>query len=242
MALPAGQLHAALAYGRVVAHCQPFDKVVGVCRPCRRNDLVDARIRPRVCDVVAYAGGEQYRLLKNDGELVSQVGEPVFVQVRTVEKYRSVVGVVEARDQAGDRSFARARDACDAQPRAGLDAKRHPAQHRHALVVGKGHVAKLDLSARSFESPGVGTIDDVRDLVEYLEDPLCADYRGLQRRGLPADVSQGTVELRQVRDDHEQLAKREHACLHVAKTDEQHDGRPDRGCQVDEQPERALGE
>src|SRR5207237_8856621 len=90
----------------------------------------------RVGDVLGDARREQDRLLQNDRELGTQVGDPILAQIDSIKLYRSEGRVVEAREKIHERRLARPRGSGDTHPRVGLEPERDGPEDRVRSVVG----------------------------------------------------------------------------------------------------------
>ncbi len=92
--------------------------------------------------------------------------------VITVDQHRTFVGVVEARNQHGERRFAATARPDDGHALAGFDVEVDPPQYRAALGVAEMDVAEADRALQRRQVDRPFGIDDGRSLVEQLEDPL----------------------------------------------------------------------
>src|SRR5207248_3949083 len=74
LALAARKAHPPLPDRRAVALGKQRDKLVSVRGLCRRDDFVLPRLGTRIGNVLGDAGREEHGFLRNEGELVSQIG------------------------------------------------------------------------------------------------------------------------------------------------------------------------
>ena len=97
--LSARETGSALADFGFVSARQGHNKFVRVGRNGGLNNLLPARVEASVGDVVGNSGGEEYRLLTNHSELLSQMRDTVAVEIDVVEQYTSAGRLVETRQQ-----------------------------------------------------------------------------------------------------------------------------------------------
>jgi len=119
--LTARKLDAALAEHRVVALGQSLDERVGVRRAGRLLDLLHARVRATVRNVVSHAHVEQHGLLGHQANLRAHVLQVEVAHILSVDQDLATKDVVEALDEADDRALAAARLAHQGDRLAGLD-------------------------------------------------------------------------------------------------------------------------
>src|SRR5712691_5655464 len=112
LALPPGELVPPLADLRVIAVRLGQDKAVGIGSLRRLNDLLEARPRLAVADVLGNRPTKQERLLEHDADLVPQVLELDLADVHAVDLDSPLVHVVEAAEQVhhGRLAYARLAD------------------------------------------------------------------------------------------------------------------------------------
>src|SRR5439155_12343588 len=156
LALPAGELDPALADLGLVALGEPYDELVRIGRLRGCDHLALARTWPGIRDVLGDAGREEHRILWHHGELLAQIVQPVIADVDAVQPDLSLRRVVESREQADQRTLARAGRARDPQAGTGLDGERDVLQHAAIGAVREGHVAKGDGPGGPGEGPGAG--------------------------------------------------------------------------------------
>ena len=111
LALPAGELGAALAEQRVVALGQLHDELLGVRGACYPAQRFVAGVGPAVQDVVAHAAREQHGVLGDDADLAAQRPQGHVAQIVAVDRDAPGVGIEEARDELNQRRLARRRSA-----------------------------------------------------------------------------------------------------------------------------------
>ncbi len=84
---------------------------------------------------------EEDRLLRDGADLLPQPGRIELGERHAVEEEPPRVGVVEPREQRGDRGLAGARGADERDDLAGLDREVDPVQHLH---VAPGRIGEVD--------------------------------------------------------------------------------------------------
>ncbi len=225
--LASRELRAALPDLSVVAPGQPRDELVRVGRLGRGDDLVAARTRRGVCDVVGDAEREQDRLLQDHGELAAQVRELVRPQVDVVEQDLPLGRIVEAGEQADERGLAGAGGPHYAEPCAPRDITGDVVQDGPVRSIGERHVAERDGPAGAPDGSGVRPLGHLGLLVEQREGTLGACEVGLDPRRLLADRLEGLVQFVEVPQRHPQLPDGEDPCDHVAHADEEDRGGPE---------------
>ena len=146
LALAEREPGAALAELRLVAVLEPIDELVCADGADRRDDLLAARLAPAERDVLGERAGEQEAFLRDDAELAAQRLLRRVAQVDAVERDASLGGVVEAREQLGDRRLARTGMADERHGRACGDVQVDPVQHLRPAAVGEAHRLELDVA------------------------------------------------------------------------------------------------
>ena len=104
--LAARQPLPALADHRVVSVRQRQDEFVGVRRPCRGRDLLDARIGRSVRDVAGNRVVEQHGVLRDNADLAAQRRELHAPDVDAVDEDLAGADVVEPRQQVDECGLA----------------------------------------------------------------------------------------------------------------------------------------
>jgi len=137
-------------------------------------------------------------MLRHEGELVAQVGQPVFAQIDAVEKNLTRRGIVKAQQQADQRSLAGARLSGNSCPSPRGDLERNRVQHRTVGAVVEGDVPERQGARGARQRPRVGPFDHLRRLVEQRKGSLGASQVRLQGGRLPGHSFQGIIELRQI--------------------------------------------
>ena len=97
-------------------------------------DLGIGRTEAAVADVLPDAGAEHEQVLRDERQLPVEIGKAVVAQVSPVQQNSAVHRIVEARNQAQQSGFARARRADDADLLPGADLERHVVQHARRPV------------------------------------------------------------------------------------------------------------
>ena len=117
-------------------------------------------------DVVPDGPVEEERFLGHHTELAAQRLEPHRAEVHPVDAHRSLVGVVEAHSQLGDRGLAGSGGADDGETRAGRDVQIHAGQYLLAGRVGERHRLEGDPPLDGAERGGVGRLGHVGLLLQ----------------------------------------------------------------------------
>ena len=103
--LAARQRVAVLADHRLVPVGQRLDEVGGARERGGAAHLIERCLGVGERDVLAHAVAEQERVFEHDADRAADVAEIEVAHVDAVEQHASVVHVVEARDQPGDRGL-----------------------------------------------------------------------------------------------------------------------------------------
>ena len=178
--LAAGEAIAALADGRVVAVGQRGDELVDLRRPRRLLDLPVAGLRTGEAQILADGGVEEVGLLRDQAHRGGQRGERGVAYVDPVDAHAAALGLVQARDEVGERGLARAGLADQRGGRAGGDLGTDLAQRpAGALGVAKPHFAQAHVAAHALQRARGGALGDVDRQVQVLEDAPEQGQRGL---------------------------------------------------------------
>ena len=180
LALPAGQLHAPLADGRVVARGQPGDELVGAGLHRRLVHELGRGTGTAVGDVVRDRAVEQQRLLGDVGDRAAQRGLGDVAQVLAVDPDGARVDVGEPQQQAGQRRLAAARVADQPDLLARGDGQGEVLEQRVLAgpVVGEGDVVELDRAGSTPEvdirvvRDGGGDLEDLDHVVGVAHDAV----------------------------------------------------------------------
>ena len=105
LTLAARERVAVLADHRLVPVGQRLDEVGRARERGGAAHLVEVRLGVGERDVLAHAVAEQERVLEHDADRAANVAEVEVAHVDAVEQHASLVDVVEARDQPGDRGL-----------------------------------------------------------------------------------------------------------------------------------------
>ena len=139
LALPARQRVAVFTDHRLVAVGQRLDEVGGARERGGAANLIEVGFGVGERDVLAHAVAEQERVFEHDADRAANVAELEVAHVDAVEQHPSVVDVVEARDQPGDRGLA-ARGRADERDRLARTQHEVEALEHHRTVA----VAEVD--------------------------------------------------------------------------------------------------
>ena len=149
LALPGGQVAAALGHLVLETTRQPGDHAVRADRPGRGRHLGVGGVRPAVGDRVAHRPGEQVRLLRHHAEPLPVAAQVVIAHVHPVHQDRPGGHVVEPGHQLDQRGLARPGLADQGHRLARADGQVHLVQRGpRAARVAEPHAAELD--------PGLG--------------------------------------------------------------------------------------
>ena len=254
LALAAGEGQAALADPGLVAVRQVADEGVGLGAAGRLFDLLEARLGPRVGDVLGDAGGEQEAVVGDEGDLAAQAADVDLAHVGAVDEHRALARVVEAGDQRHQAGLARARGADQGDRAARLDLEVDPLQRvdrlfavrprararRPELVVGERDAAHLDPAAARGQRRRPGRALDPRLAVEDLEEAVAGGDRPLRHPHRDAEHPHRPGEDDHVGVEGGEVAEAEAAVDHLAAADQQHQRDPELRQQPDQRREEGL--
>ena len=166
LALAAGKLGAALADMRVEALPAPMVRKAGHERiGMRLTDRIAHRvfagIRPAVEHVLADRAVQQRGVLRDEADLLAQRILRDLRDILPVDDDAAGLDVVEAQQQVGDRRFAGARAADEADLLAGLYRQRQVLDDAALLAVVERDVLEADLAARHLQLHRVGRVDEI---------------------------------------------------------------------------------
>src|SRR5690606_2376398 len=106
LALAAREPHAALAEERVVALGQRANELVGGRRARGRLDLLVARARTSVANVLAHGRAEEHGVLRHEPDATSYVGRIDLHDVDAVDQDAPRARIVETKEQLERRALA----------------------------------------------------------------------------------------------------------------------------------------
>src|SRR5262249_26477480 len=135
-------------------------------------DVLAARVRPRIGDVLEDGAVEEEVVLEDDADLGAVIGEANLREVPAVDQDRAGRRPVEGGDEADDRALARTGRPDQRGRRAGPGGEGDPLEDGRALLVLEDDVLELDVSLQARQRlpqaiPGV-----LGDLAAQLADPL----------------------------------------------------------------------
>src|SRR5205085_141509 len=171
LTLPAGEREAALAEDGVVLLGQLRDELRGAGEPGGLLDRGVVRVREGEADVLAHRVREEERLLEHERDRTPDVGQPQLPNVVAVEQDATAVGVVQAREQPGDRALARARRADERERLARRDLEIESVEDRRIALVSETHAFESDGAPWVLELEGMPRLVQLRLRVEHLADP-----------------------------------------------------------------------
>ena len=120
LALATGEIGRSLLDPGLVTLRQALDELLGACEPGRAHRVLEVEAGPPGQDVVLHRAAEQEVLLQHDAEALAQMAQIDLAQIRPVDLHRARIVAVDTHEQAGDRGFAGARAADQAEHRARL--------------------------------------------------------------------------------------------------------------------------
>ncbi len=181
--LAARQPRAALAQFGGEALRQRLDEVRGVRGTDRAGDRFVVRIQAPVAHVLAQAGGEQHRMLRNQRDRLAQRVRGEVFDRHAVHADAPGLHVVEAQQEREHRALAGARraDQRDGLTRANMQDEALQHRARGLAGIGECHVVEPHLAAqRPRQRHRRGRRDDRRRLVQQFGDAAHAAGRTLQ--------------------------------------------------------------
>jgi hypothetical protein len=206
----------------------------------RLDDVVMARRRSAVRDVVAHRASEQHRVLQHEADRAAQPVEPVVAQLDAVDRHAAGAGVVEAGDQAHDGGFAAAGGADNTHRLTGRNAEAHVLEHGFFRIVGEGDVLKHDFQADCPRLACVGSLRHDHVGIENRLDALDRD-RGLSDRVAHlGELLHRLEELAQVGEEDGQLPHRHRVGEDERRATIEHESRAQRGGDRDGGGEEGL--
>src|SRR5699024_10562722 len=155
LALPPGELRAAVADVRVQPAGRFGDEPFGIGDPCRVHDLFARGFGIAEPDVVLDGVVEEYRILRHDAHLFAQLMHVVLQDVAPVDTDFARRYVVKARYKVRNGRFAAAGRTDERHRLAFLHREADTADDL-AFLVGETDVAELDAVAEMFQTDGVG--------------------------------------------------------------------------------------
>src|ERR671921_531760 len=155
--LPTTQTLAALGEHGVEAFRQLPNKTVGPGELGYGLDLLPARPRPPVGNVLCDRRPEEQGVLRHEGYGVAQGLEGEVLYVFTIYEDPSLLWVVEAGDEAGDSGLTRAAHPDERDPTPRFDVEVHAPQYLYSLVlIGEAHALEGNPAVKlgRWTSPG----------------------------------------------------------------------------------------
>ncbi len=125
------------------------------------NDFLLGCLQPAVADIVEQAAVEQVGILWDQAQLRVQRFLRHGADVHAVDEDLSVLGVVQAQDEAHERGLTRARIPHQADALSGGDGDVQVAEDRLAGRIREGDVAKIDPPPRDAHRRSPWRIDDI---------------------------------------------------------------------------------
>jgi hypothetical protein len=142
------------------------------------DDPVDRHRRVGQCDVVAHRAVEQDVVLQDNTDLSAKPGGVDHRQIYPVDKNPPPFRDVEALDQLGERAFARARGADDADDLSGRHLEADIRQYlRRIDPVTEGDVLESNIAADRRQGGAHWVETRLRHSVEDIAEPLHREAR-----------------------------------------------------------------
>ena len=133
-------------------------------------------IRLAVDDVFPDGGAEQNRLLQHEPDLPAQRLAREVLNLDPVEEDGSLLGLVQAQDQADDGGFSRARRSHEGQAATRRDGERDVPQDVPAVAIIERDALERDLAPEAPRIDGIGRVLDLRLDVQDFRDAVCAGH------------------------------------------------------------------
>ncbi|MNF49491.1 hypothetical protein D3C84_307630 [compost metagenome] len=199
LALASGQILATLADLQLVALGVQAGEFVHAGQLGGLQHLLVLHVACAGHQVVAQGAGEQLDVLGHIADVVAQVADVQLAHIDAVEQQAATVGLVQADDQPGQRTLARAAAADDADLLAGADAQGDVREGRLLLLrVVEVDVAELDGALQSLALERtfvrVALLGEAHQLVDRVQGHLgllIAQYQagklGQRRQGTTAE-------------------------------------------------------
>jgi hypothetical protein len=171
LALPAAQLDAALAHGRVIAEWKlGYDEVMRVGGAGGSLDFLVRSVETPVADVGTNRVGEEQGFLGDETNLAAQAGERDVTQVVTIDGDCAGSHVIEAGDEVGECGLAGAAGADEGDDLAGLDMEGDILEEGNAGDVVKVDVVEADRTGDGGQGNRVWLFPDFGRAVKQTEE------------------------------------------------------------------------
>ncbi len=206
LALAAAEREPALADHRVESLRQLLEQLGKTGALGGVHDLLIARVRAGVGNVLAEAGREQEGIVGNHGHLATQRRGIDVAHVHAVHQHGALVHVVQARDQHHERRLAGAGGADDRDRAAGLHVEVDPVQNQLLAVVGEAHVAEFHATAAGRQRLRIRRRDEAGLAVEQFEHARAARHGPLCHPERHAEPAHRTGEHQDVAVERDELA------------------------------------
>ncbi len=159
---------------RIVPFRQSHDKIMRICRTCRRYDLFIACMRVGVSNIFQHRTGKQVRFLQNHTHLRTKRVLRHFLQIDAVNGDTSAPGIVHTHNQINQCTFPASRMPDNTNHLACFHRKRYIPQNRSAAFVSEGNMLNADIAA----NPNVGRLSNIGNLRFFLQ-----NFHNLAKRG-----------------------------------------------------------
>ena len=227
LALPARELHAALAHHRVVPGLEGRDEAVGIGGAGGVLHLLRGGVRAAIQDILAHRAGKKQRFLRHQAHLGTQVGQGVVAHVAAIDLKLPAGHVPETRNQVDEGGLARAAGADQGHHLPGGYVHVQVMQHRVFCLfalIGKRHVLEGDAARRAGQGHGPGRGGQVAALIQQFENAAGRPQRLLKLVEAAGQAGDGAAHLRGVEEEGDQVAGRQVARHHQPPAVPQHQG------------------
>src|ERR671921_426209 len=224
--LSAAQTLAALGEHGVEAFRQLPNKTVGPGELGYGLDLLPARPRPPVGNVLGDRRPEEQGVLRHEGQGVAQGLEGEVLYVFTVDEDPSFLRVVEAGDEARYRGLARAAHPDERDPAPCFDIEVHAAQDLPRLVfISEAHALEGNPAVELWCGTRSRQILHARLRVQEIYDALARDEGGADLVDLPAQGPEWREEQGQVGHKDGKVTQRENPGKNLPRPEINHQRR-----------------
>ena len=145
-----------------------------MCQRCSRHHFGVACVRPAKSNVVHHARTEEKCVLQHDANLAPQAFGSYIPHINAINLDRAGAGIVEARQQIDDCSFAGAGRSDDGNCLPGFRVKTDVAQYRGAGCVFGRHIFKCYVAIERGHGACARPVHDGWLLVKQLKDAFTA--------------------------------------------------------------------
>ena len=171
--LSAGELHAPLAYLRIVAMRELFDEIIGGGQFRSPLDFFFRRVFPAVGDIFRDGVTEEEYVLLHHADVFAQVPLGHVTKFLPVQCDGALAGFIETKEQVYKGALPRSRLAHEGHRLSGGDVEGEMVENGASLVITKGHVAEIDVPFHPAQGNRMHRVLDgrlgIHDFLEPLE-------------------------------------------------------------------------